>query len=246
LNRQGQAPSFDRRICCGLSLCKAPEMSGHPLNGQGREHVFVVDDDDALRASVVDLLRFAGYEVRAWADAPSFLADIPRVAPAVLVTDMRMPGMTGVELHAEMLRQGRTMPVIYASGESSVPQSIHAMKLGAYEFLVKPFGREELLRAVAGGVEEDRRRMQSLIRRVRFEEAMSVLSPREAQVHHLLLKGYGNREIVETLGISLPTAKQYKSEVMRKLGVRSLAELFAMSETITQDSNPTSKNRPAA
>jgi FixJ family two-component response regulator len=144
-----------------------------------------------------------------------------------------MPGLSGVELHAELLSQGRLMPVIYVSGESSVPQSIRAMKQGAYEFLIKPFGREDLLRAVAGALEKDRRQMQSLIQRARLEAARAALSPREAQVHDLLLKGYGNREIVEQLGISLPTAKQYKSEVMRKLGVRSLAELIALSTTDT-------------
>ncbi len=178
---------------------------------------------------MVDLLHFAGYQVTAWPDAALFLQQLPRVAPAVLVTDMRMPGLSGVELHAELRRQGRLMPVIYVSGESSVPQSIRAMKQGAFEFLLKPFGREELLRAVAGALEKDRQQMQALIQRARFEAARSALSPRELQVHGLLLRGFGNREIVERLGISLPTAKQYKSEVMRKLGVRSLAELIAHS-----------------
>jgi FixJ family two-component response regulator len=191
-------------------------------------HVFVIEDDQHLRDSIVDLLRFAGYQVQAWSEGRPFLEDMPRVAPAVLVTDMRMPGLSGVELHAELLSQGRLMPVIYVSGESSVPQSIRAMKQGAYEFLIKPFGREDLLRAVAGALEKDRRQMQSLIQRARLDAARAALSPRETQVHDLLLKGFGNREIVEALGISLPTAKQYKSEVMRKLGVRSLAELIAL------------------
>jgi two-component system response regulator FixJ len=222
-------------MCLNDGLCNAARMFGNALKYPSREHVFVVDDDEALRASVCDLLRFAGYQVLDWADAQSFLADVPRAAPAVLVTDMRMPEISGTDLHAELLRQGRTMPVIYVSGESTVPQTIRAMKQGAYEFLVKPFGREELLRAVAGALEEDRRQMQALIRRARLEEALSALSPREAQVHQMLLKGFGNREIVEALGISLPTAKQYKSEVMRKLGARSLSDLLSLSQTIVQD-----------
>jgi FixJ family two-component response regulator len=191
-------------------------------------HVFLVDDDDGLRESIAELLRSVGYKVQSWQSATDFLEAFPRVVPAVLVTDMRMPGMSGVELHAELIRLGRTVPVVYISGESTVPQSIRAMKQGAFDFLVKPFGREELLRAVAGSLEKDRRQMHDFIRSARFEQARAHLSPREAQVHDLLLKGFGNREIVETLGISLPTAKQYKSEVMRKMGVRSLAELISL------------------
>lgn len=195
-------------------------------------HVFLVDDDDSLRDSIADLLRVVGYEVHCWATALPFLEELPRVAPAVLITDMRMPGMSGVELHAELIRRGRTLPVVYISGESTVPQTIQAMKQGALDFLVKPFGREDLLRVVAASLEKDRRQMQAFIQAARFEEARSHLSPREMQVHDLLLNGYGNREIVEALGISLPTAKQYKSEVMRKLGVRSLAELISLSRQI--------------
>lgn len=195
-------------------------------------HVFVVDDDDGLRESVASLLRFVGYQVHCWPAAQPFLQGIPRVAPAVLVTDMRMPGMSGVELHAELIRQGRLVPVIYISGESTVPQTIQAMKQAAFDFLVKPFGREELLAAVAGALERDRRQMQELIRRARFEEARASLSPRQAQVHDLLLQGFGNREIVDALGISMPTAKQYKAEVMHKLGVRSLAELLALNSAL--------------
>jgi FixJ family two-component response regulator len=203
-----------------------PDLSTPP---RPSGHVFVVDDDDALRDSIVDLLRVVGYRVQCWACGRDFLAELPRVAPAVLVTDMRMPDMTGVELHEELIRRGRTLPVVYVSGESTVSQTVRAMKQGAIDFLVKPFGREDLLRAVAASLEKDRRQMQDLIRSARVVEARSALSPRESQVHDLLLRGFSNREIVEALDISLPTAKQYKSEVMRKLGARSLAELMALS-----------------
>lgn len=198
-----------------------------PLRTSG--YVFLIEDDDALRDSIADLLRFAGYTVAVWPHPQGFLEAIPQVAPAVLVTDMRMPLMSGVELHSELIQRGRTIPVIYISGESSVPQTIRAMKQGAFEFLVKPFGREDLLRAIAAALERDRQQMQALIRRTRADTARSQLSPRETQVHDLLLQGFGNREIMETLGISLPTTKQYKSEVMRKLGVRSLSELISLS-----------------
>lgn len=213
-------------------------MSSLQTPDQPSEHVFLVDDDDALRDGIADLLRVVGYQVYSWSDGAAFLADIPRVAPAVLITDMRMPGLSGVELHAELLRLGRTLPVIYISGESTVAQSIQAMKLGAMEFLVKPFGREELLRAVATSLEKDRQQMQHLIKAARVAQARAQLSPREVQVHELMLKGYNNREIMDALQISLPTAKQYKAEVMRKLAVRSLSELISLSATEPDPSSP--------
>lgn len=188
----------------------------------------VVEDDDSLRNSIHDLLKFADYHVRAWRDAESFLDNLPQTAPAVVVTDMRMPGMSGLELHNALLKRGRVMPVIYISGESSVLQSISAMKLGALEFLIKPFSREDLLRAVATGLEKDRNQMRSMIEQARFDESLAYLAPREREVMDLLVQGFGNAEIVDALKISLPTAKQYKSQLMRKLGVRSLSELMRL------------------
>lgn len=191
-------------------------------------HVDVVEDDDSLRNTIHDLLKFAGYQVRVWRDAESFLDNLPQSAPAVVVTDMRMPGMSGLELHNVLLERGRLMPVIYISGESSVQQSISAMKLGALEFLIKPFSREDLLRTVAAGLEKDRNQMRSMIERARFDESMAHLAPREREVMDLLVRGFVNAEIVDALNISLPTAKQYKSQLMRKLGVRSLSELMKL------------------
>jgi len=191
-------------------------------------HVDVIEDDDSLRNSIIDLLGFAGYRVRAWRNAESFLDNLPQTAPAVVVTDMRMPGCSGVEMHAELIARGRSMPVIYISGESSVNQSIAAMKLGALDFLVKPFSREDLLKAVAVALEKDRKQMQKMIEQARFDHALTHLSPREREVLKLLLKGFSNAEIVDALKISLPTAKQYKSQIMRKLNVRSLSELMRL------------------
>lgn len=195
----------------------------------------MVEDNESLRANLRDLLVFAGYRVREWSNAQDFLNDLPNDAPAVVVSDMLMPGMSGVEMHKDLIQRGRMMPVIYISGESSVPQSIEAMKLGALDFLVKPFSREELLRVVAQGIEKDAQLMRSMIEKSRFNESLRQLSPRECQVHTLLLKGMNNAEIMTQLHISLPTAKQYKSEVMRKLGVRSLAQLIELSGPLREN-----------
>lgn len=191
--------------------------------------VFLVEDDAALRASIEDLLSFEGYVVSSWPDPQSFLEALPDQAPSVLITDMRMPSLSGVQMHALLRDRGCQIPVIYISGESSVQEGIDAMKLGAIEFLVKPFGRAALLDVVAKGMELERRRHKLLEAASRLNRTLGLLTPREREVHGLLLKGYGNAEIVKTLGISLATAKQYKSEVLRKLEVRSLAELMKLS-----------------
>lgn len=200
-------------------------------------YVYLIDDNNDILDSLSKLLQFAGYKVRCWTNAAEFLAELPNEAPAVVVTDMQMPGMNGLQLHQALLEQGRKMPVIYLSGESTVPQAIEAMKLKAHDFLTKPFTRESLFGAISAALERDRLAMQSVIEKARFEESLRQLSPREREVHGLLLKGYSNNEIMVALGISLPTAKQYKSEVMRKLAVRSLSQLIELSrEALSKDS----------
>lgn len=189
-------------------------------------HVFIVEDDESLAGSLVDILHFAGYLARWWPRVALFLEAIPEAAPAVVLTDMRMPGLSGVELHEALLARGREMPVIYVSGESTVQQSVQAMKLGAVDFLVKPFSREQLLQAVAAGLRRDAERVDAARTRARRRDALGQLSPRESEVLGLLLQGFSNAEIVDALGVALPTAKQYKSEVMRKLNVRSLSQLM--------------------
>ena len=193
-------------------------------------HVYLIDDNEEVRDSLSRLLQFAGYRVLCWADGPSFLAQLPNEAPAVVLTDMKMPGMSGLEMHQALLEQGRKMPVIYISGESTVPEAIEAMKLKPHDFLTKPFTREDLLSTIAAAMERDRIGMQSVIEKARFEESLRQLAPREREVFGLLVKGYNNNEIMAAMGISLPTTKQYKSEVMRKLAVRSLSQLIELGQ----------------
>lgn len=207
-------------------------------------HVYLIDDNKDILHSLSNLLQFAGYKVRCWSNAGDFLAELPNEAPAVLVTDMQMPGMTGLQLHEALLAQGRELPVIYLSGESTVPQVIDAMKLKAHDFLTKPFTREGLLSAISSALERDRFTMRQVIEKARLAEALRHLSPREREVHGLLVKGYNNNEIVEALQISLPTAKQYKSEVMRKLGVRSLSQLIDMSKSFLVGQNGSMPENP--
>lgn len=191
------------------------------------DHVFVIEDDAPLRASLEDLLACAGYEVQSWSEAASFLKDVPDVAPVVLITDMRMPVVSGVQMHAALKAQGCSIPVIYISGESSLQEGLEAMKLGAVEFLLKPFGRDALLDAVTRGLALARAQRRQAEAAERIAQITTLLTPREREVFSLMLKGFSNLELTNALDISLPTAKQYKTAVMRKLEVRTLSQLMS-------------------
>jgi len=192
------------------------------------KYVFLIEDSEPMRQSLVGMLEFLGYQVQSFSSAVDFLQVPIQVGPAVVITDMRMPDMTGVELQAELLKRGRQMPIIFISGESTIQQSIDAMKQGAMDFLIKPFERDQLLAAVAKGLEQDASFMRSHIEQSALEENLKKLSARQLETFELLSQGFNNAEIMERLNVSLATAKQYKSEVMRKLGLRSLAQLIAL------------------
>lgn len=199
------------------------------------------DDDDGFRNSLEDLLSFAGYRVRAWREPWPFLSQLQPGAgpgPVAVITDMRMPGLNGLQLHQALRQQGCDWPVVYISGASSVQQSIDAMKLGAVDFLVKPFGREELLRAVERAIERSRQIAAHRRSQAQLQAALATLTPREQAVYHLLRQGYNHAEIMSALAISLPTAKQHKASVMRKLGARSLLQLMQLGQSLAEPGDP--------
>ena len=200
-----------------------------------KKTIFLIEDDDGLRSDLERALQFCGYTVFSFANPQQFLSEFKPLVPAVLVTDMRMPKLSGVELQSELVEKGHKIPIIFISGESSDEQIVKAFKNGAFDFLLKPFSREDFLSAVARAIEQDSIAMNDLIRKSRLAESLKTLSPRELQVFHLLAKGYGNRELVDALGISLSTVKEYKSEVMYKLRLRSLAELISLAAGISND-----------
>ena len=197
-----------------------------------KKYIFLVEDDDELRSDLERALHFCGYTIFAFANPEKFLSDFKPLVPAVLVTDMRMPKLSGVQLQSELIAKGHQIPIIFISGESSDQQIVKAFKNGAFDFLLKPFSREDFLSAVAKALEQDSVAMQEVIRKSQLAEALKTLSPRERQVFDLLAKGYGNKELVDELGIALSTAKEYKSEVMYKLRLRSLTELIALNTKI--------------
>jgi len=184
--------------------------------------IFLIEDDPSQIKSIESLLEFKGFVFQSFKNAMDFLtlSDISR--PAVLVSDMRLPDLNGVELYKALTDRGEDIPIIFISGESSIQQSIDAMKQGAIEFLVKPFDINDLTNAI-----EKATRLEH--KRVNLKTLLKNLSPREKQVFDLLIQGLNNSELMKKINVSLPTAKQYKSEVMRKLGVKSLSELMNLS-----------------
>ncbi len=204
----------------------APFAEGHSA---AHQHVYLIEDHDDLRIGLIKMLEKSDFMVHPFSNPIDFLNSKIDASPAVLMTDMRMPKMNGIELQATLLELGKTMPTIFISGESTVAQSVTAMKQGAFEFLTKPFTQKSLLAAVRRGIEIDIKTRKSRDLARHREELLATLSPRELEVFWLLSKGLNNNEIVRGLGISLPTTKQYKSQVLRKLDVNSISELIEIS-----------------
>jgi len=190
------------------------------------QYIFILDDDKAMTKLLNIMLIQMGYITFLYSNAIDFLKAIPEVSPSILITDMNMPEMTGIEVQAEIVRLERTMPIIFLSGESSVPQAITALKQGAVDFLLKPVNLQQLKAAVETAFELAMQTIQLAINKRSLETRLMVLTPRERDVYDLMILGYNNTEILEALSISLPTAKQYKVAVMRKLKIKSLSALI--------------------
>jgi len=189
-------------------------------------HVFLIEDDAHLRDDLAGLLRFSGFTVQSFPSAEHFVSvSIPAEA-AVILSDVRMPGISGVEMQARLPTTPRALPIIFMSGESSRHEIVEGMRNGALDFLLKPFRAEQLVSAVTKALAVDAENIVKTRSAERLAALLSRLSPREREVFHLLAKGLNNQELVKQLGISIETVKQYKQEVMRKCDCRSLAELI--------------------
>jgi len=193
-------------------------MSAAPL-------IHVVDDDESFRASLVDLLKAAGLEARAYASTGEFLLDRTPDRPGCLLLDMRLPGPSGLDLQAALLRQGNTIPIIFLTGHADVASGILAMKGGAVDFLEKPVARDALIDAIGRAVERDRAARAARETLQRQQERLAVLTAREREVFERIVVGRLNKQIADELTISLRTVKAYRAHLMEKLGVATAAEL---------------------
>ena len=200
-----------------------------------KKYVFLLEDDDHLRSDLVAVLQLTDYVVHSYSRPEQFLHEleaVKAVAPAVLVTDMRMPKISGVDLQAEIRSRDHKIPIIFISGESTDQQIVRAFRDGAFDFLLKPFSVEVFLSTINRALELEASENQKRDDQNTVSEILKILTPRERQVFDLLAKGYSNGELVEALGITMPTVKQYKFEVMQKLKLRSVSELIALNDSL--------------
>lgn len=190
--------------------------------------VFLLDDDTSVRTALRRGLAAEGIEVRAFDCADAFLAEHDPDAPGCLVTDVAMPGMTGLELQSVLSARGRARPIIFISARGSIPMSVKAMRAGAVTFLPKPVRLAELVAAVREAFDRDRRRRDDDASRSEIESRFTTLTIREREVLELIVSGKLNKQIAAQLGAAEKTIKVHRGRVMSKLRVRSVAELVTL------------------
>ena len=190
--------------------------------------VYVIDDDESARHSLEFLLDVAGIRVRSFPSADAFLKASPPLAGACIVTDVRMPGMSGVELVEELKKRGATVPVIVITGHADVPLAIQAMKAGVADFIEKPFDDEVMLAAIRSALAQQAGDVEARAERQAIRERIATLSPREREVMDGLVAGKANKVIAFDLDISARTVEVYRANVMMKMQAKTLSELVRM------------------
>lgn len=190
--------------------------------------VFVVDDDSAVRQALAMLMQAAGHPVKTCVSPQEFLESYDPSRSGCLILDVRMPGMTGLELQQKLVDAGAALPMILITGHGDVPMAVQAVKKGAVDFLLKPFDDELLLDRVAQAIELDARRRVEQQRKADVAARLARLSPREREVMDLLVTGLGNKEIALKLGLSRKTVDIHRAHVMMKLRIDSVAELVRL------------------
>jgi FixJ family two-component response regulator len=192
--------------------------------------IYIVDDDPSVARALSRVFRVAGFRQEAFATAQDFLNQECLESPSCLLLDVQLPGLSGLELQAELKERHWTVPIVFITGHGDVPMAVDAMRAGAIHFLQKPFDNRELLAAIHSALECEQRTLAELQERQEIERQLGCLTPRERQVFGLVAGGMPNKRIAAQLGLSLQTVKLYRGNVMRKLGLLSVAELARLAE----------------
>jgi FixJ family two-component response regulator len=194
--------------------------------------VFIIDDDPSMRRALTNLFQSVRLQVEAFGTAPELLqSKLPDVA-SCLVLDIRLPGLSGLDLQTELARANIHIPIIFITGHGDIPMTVRAMKSGAVDFLTKPFRDQDLLDAVVAAIERDRKRREVEKTQANLQSLFGALTSREREVLALVASGLMNKQIAAELGLAEITVKIYRGHVMKKMGARSLADLVRMTEML--------------
>ena len=204
--------------------------------------VFVVDDDESVRSSLRFLLRSAGLESRAYGTATEFLGVYDPSQPGCLVLDVRMPGMSGLELQQELNLRGAIIPVVFITGHGDVPMAVEAMQHGAHDFLQKPFRDEDLIQRVRQALAKDAEARRALEEHKAIRAHLESLTPREREVLAMMVRGKPNKIMAHELGVSQRTVEIHRARVMEKSGASSLAELVRMVMDVEPELAPSGQS----
>ena len=196
--------------------------------------VFVIDDDESIREALHSLIRSVGLKVATFPSAHEFLQSERPDVPACLILDVRMPGLSGLDLQRDLTEGNIHIPIIFITGHGDIPMSVRAMKAGAVEFLTKPFRDQDLLDAIQQALDRDRRARSQQADSADLRNRFHSLTPRETEVFELVVKGLLNKQIALQLGTSEITIKLHRRQVMEKMQADSLADLVRMSEKLPQ------------
>ena len=207
------------------------------MNKAPKQYVFVVDDDEAIRDSLKWLLESHGLLVRHYASPQAFLAACDSTLSGCLVLDVRMPEMSGLELHERLGERGISWPVIFITGHGDVPMAVSALKRGAADFIEKPFRDEEMLGLIRNCLAIDAEQRTRQQRDSVLHERSASLTEREREVMKLIAGGNLNKEIAEQLGISVKTVEVHRGRVMDKMAARTVADLVQMSLALDSETS---------
>ena len=194
--------------------------------------VHVIDDDASWRTSMERLMSAAGYRVALYESAEQFLASAPGNAPGCILLDMRMPGLTGLQLQQRLVEMQRPLPIIFISGHGDIPSSVLAMKAGAEDFLTKPVGTDALLKAITRAIARDREERERIRQLDAMRSRVATLTPTERKVFALVVRGMLNKQIAAELGTAERTIKWHRQHIMQKLEIDSVAEMVSLAERL--------------
>ena len=192
-------------------------------------HIYLIDDDPSIRRSLTFSLSSLRYSIQSFENPAAFLRDALPISPAVLLLDVRIPETCGLGLQTELIRLGRTTPIIFISGESKPTEIIEAMKKGAVDFLLKPFGLHTLVSAIDAALEQDKKSLRQRIKAKNAQERFFSLTDKEREICCWMIKGYGNKEIAALNGSAPSTVKLHRSRVLEKMGCSALSDLLDLT-----------------